>query len=144
MSSDQREQRVLRLQGLMLMAAILAWFGMLARALAVPLEQPLLDDLGLYVAMSGLVGFLGAWAIAAFFSGDDSQLLLTAINDEHAVHLRNQAEIFGFRAVLVYLLAAQLLADSRALDLGVGATSQLGLLLGLVCALGAFVWAQRR
>lgn len=144
MSSDRMEQRVLRLQWVMLVAAVFAWLGMLARALAVPMGRPYLDDLGLYVALSGLVGFLGAWTIAAFFSGDDSQLLLTAVNDEHATHLRQKAEIFGFRAVLVYLFATQLLADSRIFDLGVGATTQLGLLLGLVCALGAFVWAQRR
>ncbi|MGE4072754.1 MAG: hypothetical protein AB7E72_16415 [Lysobacterales bacterium] len=135
---------MLRLQWIMLVTAALAWLGMLARALAVPMARPFLDDLGLYVALGGLVGFLGAWTIAAFFSRDDSQLLLTAVNDEHATHFRQKAEVFGFRAVLVYLLATQLLADSRIFDLGVGATTQLGLLLGLVCALGAFVWAQRR
>lgn len=142
-SREEFEPRVLRLQLIMLGSAILAWFGMLTRALAQPLEQPLLDDIGFCLALVCLMGFGASWLLAAHFSGNDQSVLLTAVNDEHAAHMRVRAETFGFRAVLVYLFATQMLADSELFDIGVAATSQLGLLLGLVCALAAFLWAQR-
>ncbi len=138
------ELRVLRLQLLMLLCSIVAWLGMLAQAIASLSANEALDTIGLFSALGGLLGLVCFWLLAAQLTGNSRDMLLTAIDDEHAQYIRATAVRIGFSVVLAFLVVTHLLAHAQILDFGVSHTSRLGVFLGLSSSLAAFVWAQRR